>query len=393
MLPASICLTKPGMSMFTGQPLTQPGFAQSRQRLDSSNAISGVRPWFTSSCSLVARYAGSNSGIFTRSIAVRSLGFIAWRSATRHSASRESVASLLAEPFWYASYAAISSGLYERRRDIISSQSTWCASNSGPSTQTNRVFPPTVTRQAPHMPVPSTMMVFRLASVGRLYLAVVRATNFIMIAGPMAMHLSTCSRLMTCSTPTVTTPFCPIEPSSVMTMTSSEYCASWSLRMIRSLLRAARTVMTRFPAALSAWAIGNIGAAPTPPQAQITVPYLRISVALPSGPTRSASWSPTFIAQSLADETPIRCTTSVIVPAWISASLMVSGIRSECSSTRTITKWPARRLLAISGASTTSSATLSEKKRLLMMVFIIFIVSGCYIGSSFGRCLAGRTMG
>ena len=47
--PASICLMKDGMSMLTGQPCTQPGFGQSRQRLDSRSAISGVRPWFTSS--------------------------------------------------------------------------------------------------------------------------------------------------------------------------------------------------------------------------------------------------------------------------------------------------------------------------------------------------------
>jgi len=42
---------------------------------------------------------------------------------------------------------------------------TSCPSNSGPSTHTNRVFPPTETRQAPHIPVASTMMGFRLTTV------------------------------------------------------------------------------------------------------------------------------------------------------------------------------------------------------------------------------------
>ena len=37
------------------------------------------------------------------------------------------------------------------------SKSTWCPSNSGPSTQAKSVWPPTATRQPPHMPVPSTI--------------------------------------------------------------------------------------------------------------------------------------------------------------------------------------------------------------------------------------------
>ena len=38
------------------------------------------------------------------------------------------------------------------------SKSTLWASKSGPSTQANLVSPSTITRQQPHMPVPSTMM-------------------------------------------------------------------------------------------------------------------------------------------------------------------------------------------------------------------------------------------
>ena len=94
-------------------------------------------------------------------------------------------------------------------RFSISSKSTWWPSNSGPSTQTNFVFPPTVMRQAPHMPVPSTMMVLSDTSVGMSYFFVSKQTNFIITAGPMAKHLSTRSRRMTCSTPSVTSPFWP----------------------------------------------------------------------------------------------------------------------------------------------------------------------------------------
>ena len=44
------------------------------------------------------------------------------------------------------------------------------------------------------MPVPSTMMVLSDTSVGISYFLVSRQQNFIMMAGPMAKHLSTFSR-------------------------------------------------------------------------------------------------------------------------------------------------------------------------------------------------------
>ena len=46
-----------------------------------------------------------------------------------------------------------------------SSKSTSCALKSGPSTQANFTWPPTLTRQPPHMPVPSTISGFRLTIV------------------------------------------------------------------------------------------------------------------------------------------------------------------------------------------------------------------------------------
>ena len=75
--------------------------------------------------------------------------------------------------------------------------------------QTKRVLPPMVRRQAPHMPVPSTMMVLSDTSLGMLYFRAISDVNFIIIGGPMASTLSTFSRFITSSTPTVTTPFCP----------------------------------------------------------------------------------------------------------------------------------------------------------------------------------------
>ena len=55
--------------------------------------------------------------------------------------------------------------------------------------------------------------------------------------------------------------------------------------------------------------------------------------------------------QSLVEDKPTFCTTNVIVPFSVSAPAMVNGIRSPFSPTRTITKCPALRAFAMSGAS------------------------------------------
>ena len=154
----------------------------------------------------------------------------------------------------------------------ISSQSTWSPSNSGPSIQTNFVLPPIVRRQAPHMPVPSTIIVLRETSFGILYFFANNEQNFIIIGGPMARTLSTCSRFITSSIPTVITPFCPQLPSSVMTITSSLYFLTSSTMMTSSLVRPASIEMMRLPACLSAVRMGKMAAIPMPPPAQITVP-------------------------------------------------------------------------------------------------------------------------
>ena len=204
-----------GILILTGQPSIQVGLGQSRQRFASVNAISLVKPIFTSSVRVVARYTGSSSGIFTRSIAVRSLAFMDARNSLRHSALRSVSSSMDASvgstsivmsvvSFFFSasmvarcsskcSISSRSTSLKVPMRLNISSQSTWAPSNSGPSMQTNLVFPPIVSRQAPHIPVPSTMIVLSDTSVGRLYFWVKRQQNFIMIGGPMANTLSICS--------------------------------------------------------------------------------------------------------------------------------------------------------------------------------------------------------
>ena len=67
-------------------------------------------------------------------------------------------------------------------------KSTKCPSNSGPSTQANFTWSPTTKRQAPHIPVPSIIMGFMETMVGIPKSFVVRAANFIIITGPMAMQ-------------------------------------------------------------------------------------------------------------------------------------------------------------------------------------------------------------
>ena len=203
------------MLMLTGHPSIQVGFAQSRQRLASVSASALVNPLFTSSTLEVALYRGSNSGICTRSIAVRSFGFIAKRNSFRHSALRSVSTSMLSFVgftsivmtsticSFFSSICSIcalkrSSSSFSAFLNVpirlnISSQSTNAPSNSGPSMQTNRVFPPMVRRQAPHIPVPSTIIVLSETSVGILYFWVSKQQNFIMMGGPIAKARSTCS--------------------------------------------------------------------------------------------------------------------------------------------------------------------------------------------------------
>ena len=171
----------------------------------------------------------------------------------------------------------------------------------------------------------------------------------------------------------VTTPFSPYDPSSVIIITSSELFLTSSSRIINSLERPASTDRTRLPTAFSARIMGNMGATPTPPPAQITVPKFSICVAFPNGPTTSVTYSPSLRLHNLIEESPTFCTTSVIVPFFKLASAIVRGIRSPFSPTLTITKLPAFLLFAISGASISKRKTFSENCSFLIILFMIVI--------------------
>ncbi len=102
-------------------------------------------------------------------------------------------------------------------RRMASSKSTCQASNSGPSTHVKRVWPPTVTRQAPHMPVPSTIRAFKLTTAGRLCSMAAFVANFIIIIGPIITQRSYFLpwRTRRSSIRAGTIPWKPAEPSSV----------------------------------------------------------------------------------------------------------------------------------------------------------------------------------
>ena len=72
------------------------------------------------------------------------------------------------------------------RRSASSWKFTLWASNSGPSTQAYLVSPPMVTRQPPHIPVPSTMIALSETMVSTSYGRVISETARIMGTGPTA---------------------------------------------------------------------------------------------------------------------------------------------------------------------------------------------------------------
>ena len=84
------------------------------------------------------------------------------------------------------SRAAFSSRAKRFWRRASSSKLTRWPSKSAPSTQANFICPPTVTRHDPHIPVPSTMIEFRLTMVGIPKGRVTSQQAFIMGIGPIA---------------------------------------------------------------------------------------------------------------------------------------------------------------------------------------------------------------
>ena len=117
-------------------------------------------------------------------------------------------------------------------------QSISCAVKFGTlSQQTKRVFAPIVQRHPPHIPVPSIMMVLRLAKVLTPNGAVVLVQNFIMMAGPI-VQTQPISRVSSSSfSGSVTIALRPKVPSSVQTMCSSQIAAILSTQKSRSFVR------------------------------------------------------------------------------------------------------------------------------------------------------------
>ena len=185
-----------------------------------------------------------------------------------------------------------------RWRVSNSSKSTWWASKSGPSVQAKRVTPSTVTRHDPHMPVPSTMIVFSDTIVWTPAGRVTSAQARIITIGPMATARSGGSAAATTSArASVTRPGWPKLPSSVHTIRSSAHSARRSVQNCRSAERKPTIAVVRHPACLNALSWGNTGATPRPPPTSTTWrdpagETGSISVGMPRGPTKSANSSP-----------------------------------------------------------------------------------------------------
>jgi hypothetical protein len=73
---------------------------------------------------------------------------------------------------------------------------------------------------------------------------------------------------------------------------------------------------------------------------------------------------------------PIAWMTRVIVPAALSTSAIVSGMRSAPGPRRTITNCPGWRISAIRGASTTRRVTLGDSCALLTIGCISLRING-----------------
>ena len=214
---------KPGISIPTGQPGTQRGFLQRRQRSASCSAPSRSSPSVTS-LKLWMRSAAGWCGMGERSggMVLMFLGTRAPGSSAMATGSAQVETgrpSDSAAPFRLASMAdslrkrssaAFSSRSKRFWRSASSSKFTRWPSKSAPSTQANFICPPTVTRQEPHMPVPSTMMEFRLTMVGIPNGRVTSQHAFIMGIGPMATTSRTPGlRLSTSASACVTKPLRP----------------------------------------------------------------------------------------------------------------------------------------------------------------------------------------
>jgi hypothetical protein len=92
--------------------------------------------------------------------------------------------------------------------------------------------------------------------------------------------------------------------------------------------------------------------------------------------------SPALFARSIFVVLPIPWTMRVIVPAFVSPSTMVRGIRSPFSATRMMTKFPGLRFRAMNGASTTNLETVGESTSFCLIVNMVLV---CWNGWGMGR--------
>jgi hypothetical protein len=115
-------------------------------------------------------------------------------------------------------------------------------------------------------------------------------------------------------------------------------------------VRALMMPVSRFTCRLSASAMGQINAMPTPPPTATACSYGSISVGMPSGPATSRMIPPRSIAASWRVLSPTAWKTMVIESACGSAAATVRGTRSPVSEGRTMTNWPTLRATAMRGA-------------------------------------------
>ncbi len=136
--------------------------------------------------------------------------------------------------------------------------------------------------------------------------------------------------------------------------------------------------MTLLPTSRKALAWKSRGATITPPPMQSTVPKFSISAGFPKGPNKSRMWSPSFNFPSCLVVLPTSWQTTVIVPFSTSASAIVSGILSPCSSILKITNCPGFVFAAISLAENSNRLMWGTSSR-FVTIFILYKLVAAFL--------------
>ena len=252
--------------------------------------------------------------------------------------------------------------------------------------QANFTAPSTTTRHPPHIPVPSSMTGLSETVTGTPWRTATSEHARIIGTGPTAKTRSTSPASSSRSSGTVTRPFSPYEPSSVITCTRAPGIArNLSSSTSRSRLRAATIASTVPPACAIARATGYAAARPTPPPATAHRPATA-SVGLPRGPVTSSRQSPSEKrSSSVFVVWPTARNTNSIHPSSAFQSQKVNGTRSPPSSARSRKNWPARALAATAGAST--------RMRQVPCASTSFLRIRCMCASSLGQAASRDAAG